>query len=293
MFKNTRLNSGNFKDGYWDKMGSKKCYDFTESELAKEINEFYESYKANKHPVLNPTAYLLGGQSGAGKSTIHHIILDNNPNTIVIDGDRFREKHPRFEEIQRKYGREAANYSQGFANSVANALIERFSSEHYNLIIEGTCRTTSVPLRTCELLKPKGYTVNLAIMCTDKEVAWQSTIDRYNAMEARGLLPRAVPRDKYDATVDALPDNVSELYKSGKFDDIFLFNRNRECLYRLTEQPNLDPSEILRGQLLRTTAQTPKSFSQGLDDFAKRIHAENAAKPKRSQIKPNHNKLHK
>lgn len=242
------------------RMNIGNCYDFFDDELSRELERFYNMYTADTHPVSTPTAYLLGGQSGSGKSTIHQIVTDKEPNTIVIDGDRFRERHPRFNEIQQVYGKDAVNYTQPFANAIANALIERLSNEHYNLIIEGTCRTFSVPLKSCEQLKAKGYTVNLAVMCTNKEVAWQSTIDRYNKMKACGLTPRAVPRDKYDETVKALPGNISKLYNSKKFDDILLFNRNRECLYRFTETPNRDPGEIvareLGGEVFSTSAQS-------------------------------------
>lgn len=230
-------------------MVTENCYDFSQKQFEKEFERFYNSYKFGITPVAAPTAYLLGGQSGSGKSTIHKIILKSDPNTIVIDGDRFRERHPYFKEIQKEYGREAANYTQPFVNKMVEALIERFSNEKYNLIIEGTCRSISVPLNTCDLLKSKGYAVNLAVMCTDKDVAWQSTIDRYNEMETHGLLPRAVPRDKYDKMVAVLPGNISKLYNSKKFDDIILYNRSKERLYSYKEQPGRDPGEIVAREL--------------------------------------------
>lgn len=97
-------------------MGTEKCCDFTQEQFLKELERFYNSYKSGKHPVENPTAHLLGGQARSGKSTIHKILVKQDPNTIVIDGDRFRERHPHFKEIQQKYGREAANYTQPFSN---------------------------------------------------------------------------------------------------------------------------------------------------------------------------------
>ena len=280
-------------------MSIENSFDFSQEQFEKELKRFYNSYKSGKHPVDAPTAHLLGGQAGSGKSTIHKILVKQDPNTIVIDGDRFRERHPFFKEIQQKYGREAANYTQPFSNKITEALIERFSNEKFNLIIEGTCRTISVPLKTCEQLKNKGYTVNLAIMCTNKDVAWQSTIERYNAMEERGLLPRAVPRDKYDEMVAALPDNISKLHNSKKFDDILLFNRNRECLYCFKEQPNRDPAEIVRSELngqpvLSVAAghlSSPKSLSEKIEDAKKAAREKNAA---RSQhLKPTDHTQHR
>lgn len=222
---------------------------YSESDFREAFDEFYKLLTDGKRPVNSPKAFLLGGQSGAGKTTIHDIIQKANPNFIVIDGDRFRERHPNFETIHKIYGNNAANYTQKFSNSIVNALIEKLSSEHFNLIIEGTCRTAEVPLNTCRYLKNKGYSVKLAVMCTDKETSWQSTIDRYNEMERLGLLPRAVPRDKFEETVKAIPDNISALYKSGEFDNILLFNRKTECLYNMKKQPLQNPAEIVKREL--------------------------------------------
>ncbi len=119
-------------------------------------------------------------------------------------------------------------------------------------------------------------------MCTDKKIAWQSTIDRYNEMKKHGQTPRAVPRDKYNEMVKAIPFNISLLYNSGKFDDIYLFNRNEQCLYHFKEQPNQDPSKIVRkalnGRLNLLSSKLTKSFSVNLDSFANKVHSENTAK---------------
>lgn len=219
--------------------------DFPQIELQNAIEEFYASLTECKIPVLTPHAYLLGGQGGAGKTTIHDIIQENNSNVIVVDGDRFRERHPNFEIIQKEYGNEAANYTQKFSNSIVNALIERLSSEKFNLVIEGTCRTSDVPLNTAKALKDKGYTVELSVMCTDKDISWQSTIDRYNEMKRIGLLARAVPKEKYLETVNAISANISTIYQSNIFDEITLYNREKECLYRFSETPEINPSNIV------------------------------------------------
>lgn len=222
---------------------------FSEKDFSDAFIEFYDMLTKKKTSNSIPLAYILGGQSGAGKTTIHDIIQESDPNIIVIDGDRFRERHPNFEIIQRLYGNDAANYTQKFSNSIVTALIDRLSSERYNLVIEGTCRTSDVPLNTCRQLKAKGYKVELAVMCTDKDVSWQSTIDRYNEMKRLGLYPRAVPKEKYLATVAAIPENISVIYNSREFDEITLYNRERECLYRLTDTPDLNPTKIVKNKL--------------------------------------------
>ena len=224
-------------------------FDYTIEQFNEQFEIIYNDLTSHSRPSEFPKAVLLGGQSGSGKSTIHIIISEEDPNAVVIDGDRFRENHPCFSEIHEQYGNEAANYTQPFVNEMISALIERLSSEKYDLIIEGTCRNVNVPINTFNDLKKKGYRVELAVMCTDKEKSLQSTIDRYNAMKEAGLSPRAVPRDKYNDTVKALPQNISELYKRRIFDEIRLFDRDKNCIYKFSEQPGTDPALIFEQKL--------------------------------------------
>ena len=268
-------------------------FEYTKEQFNEQFEIIYKDLTSRCKPCELPKAYLLGGQSGSGKSTIHTILSEEEPNIIVIDGDRFRENNPYFSEIQKQYGNEAANYTQPFVNEMVSSLINRLSSEKYNLIIEGTCRNVNVPLNTCNELKQKGYHVELAVMCTDKEVSWQSTIDRYNEMEAAGLTPRAVPRDKYIETVKALPQNISELYKRKIFDDIRLFDRNKNCIYKYSEQPNTDPKQIFEYKLNefskeRSIVNEQKPFSQGIEDLKERARKNETDHT--NKLKPNNPK---
>ncbi len=215
-------------------------------ELVNKASQLYEYLTYDKNPVVTPKAYILGGQSGAGKTSLHAVArreLDNN--VIVINADDYRELHPNFLMIQKLYGKDAVNHTQDFANAVANLMIDKLSSDKYNLCIEGTCRRADIPLNTCESLKEKGYSVELAVICTNKEVSWQRTIDRYNIMLKLGLVPRAVPRDKHDYIVKVLPDNIGSLYQSQKFDEITLYTDENTYIYKLTEERDVNPKSII------------------------------------------------
>ena len=83
------------------------------------------------------------------------------------------------------------------------------------------------------------------MICADSGASWESAERRYEAMRANGITPRAVPREKYLETVKALPETIRELYASREFDDILLYDRNAECVYRFTERPDQDPADIV------------------------------------------------
>lgn len=200
--------------------------------------QFFEQYSSIKHWVtkmysksVNPTAFILGGQPGAGKTTLQKQIRNNNKNIIIINADSFREFHPYFDEIQNMYGKESPKHTQPFINQVTERLIDDLSTEKYNLIIEGTLRTANVPISSCKTLKEKGYRVELHIMAVKSQISYESTILRYENAFAQGEIPRATAKAHHDMVADAIADNLDIIEKTGTFDSIKLFNRNGDCLY--------------------------------------------------------------
>lgn len=115
-------------------------------------------------PHDRPQAILLGGQSGVGKTTLHHVFLEMfKKDVIVINGDEYRKLHPRFFALQSAYGDKAVDYTAQWAGRMVEAIVEALSSASYNLVIEGTLRMSQVPLATATLLRERGYDVSLAM----------------------------------------------------------------------------------------------------------------------------------
>lgn len=166
-----------------------KC---TEGEFSEKFEELRWNLLNAYRPTLEsaPQAFLLGGQSGAGKTTLHKIVhrrLDGNG--ISINGDDYRKFHPRFLELQRIYGDEAVNYTAPWAGRMTEALIDSLSRIEYNLVIEGTLRTAEVPLKTAELLRQRSYGVSLALMAVKPEISLVSCQIRYEEIRVAGTTP--------------------------------------------------------------------------------------------------------
>ncbi|MDE9800495.1 zeta toxin family protein [Staphylococcus delphini] len=69
--------------------------EYTEIDFQKALERNYRGLTRGKTPIKRPIAILLGGQSGAGKTTIHRIKQSHyNGNIIIIDGDSFRLQPP-------------------------------------------------------------------------------------------------------------------------------------------------------------------------------------------------------
>lgn len=177
-------------------------------------------------PVKSPKGFVLGGQPGAGKSNLVGIIRQElNRNVLVINGDEFRRYHPNFEGIQEQYGIDSPKHTAAFSGHMTERVIEKALREGYNISVEGTFRTTETPMRTLEDMREHGYETAVYIQTAPSEVSWQSTLERYQAMELLGETPRATPKEHHDLVVKLLPQNADAVFLSGKADVFKVYSR--------------------------------------------------------------------
>lgn len=199
--------------------------------LIKRLIENREVYA-----VECPRAVLLGGQSGAGKTRLHSIVREEfDQNIIVINGDEYRSRHPHYRELDAEYGPDAVSYTAPWAGKMTESLIDALSIMQYNIIVEGTLRTSEVPINTATLLRKRGYGVSLALMAVKPEISLISCQIRYEQMRIAGTIPRATDPKHHDRIIHDIVDNLAVLEKSGLFDNVRLFSREGKCLYSRAE----------------------------------------------------------
>lgn len=207
--------------------------EFSKDDFDFALKRTIRSLTRGKETSVNSKAILLGGQSGAGKTTIHRIKQKEfQGNIIIIDGDSYRSLHPNYLALQEKYGKDSVDYTKGFAGKMVEHLVEELSKQGYHLLIEGTLRTTEVPRKTAMLLKSRDYQVSLALIATKPELSYLSTLIRYEELYA--IDPnkaRATPKDHHDGIVNHLVDNLRELENDHLFDYIQIYQRDRSCVY--------------------------------------------------------------
>ncbi|MGM0123463.1 UDP-N-acetylglucosamine kinase [Enterococcus sp. AZ194] len=219
---------------------------YSQSEFLSAKELITQSLTAGIRQTSAPKAFLLGGQSGAGKSKFHRLVGEaTDGNLIIIDGDTFREAHPNSELLTKTYGKADVKYTAKFAGQMVEELVEELSDSDYNLLIEGTLRTFEVPLKTAEMLSQKGYESELLVMTVNPLISYLSTLTRYEeAYSIKPELARATPKEHHDLIVKNIPNNLDTLYKSGTFTNIRLLNRAGETLYSQKETPDLSPREV-------------------------------------------------
>lgn len=187
-------------------------------------------------PVEHPEAFLLGGQSGAGKTTLHRLLQARlADNAIVVNGDEYRSRHPRFDQISAQYGVDSPAHTAAWAGRMVETVTDALSIMGYNLVIEGTLRTSEVPLKTATLLRDRGYAVSLVLMAVKPEISLVSCQLRYEQMRLAGTEPRAVDPAHHLAIVKGIVENLETLEDSALFDSISLYARNEQCLFSSSE----------------------------------------------------------
>lgn len=222
---------------------------YTEHEYKENYNVIKQTLLRQKNKENYPLATLIGGQPGSGKSELTKYIKSQNENTIAIDGDYIREFHPHLEEIVKEYGMEYPKVTQSFVNRAVEQLIDDLSRDKYNLIIEGTLRDINVPIKTARMLDERDYLVELYIVATNKELSWQSTIERGDNMEDSGKIPRYVDKAHHDRIAEALPETVRNLVNEESIYNIVIMRRDQSIIYDKNEMPDLDPKDILEREL--------------------------------------------
>ena len=147
-------------------------------------------------PVPQPKGILIVGQPGAGKNLLAAIFREQlEKNAIFINGDEYKMQHPKYHELHRLYGDDYVRYTQYFSSRMTELLVETLSRRYFNLIIEGTLRSTEVPFKTKKLLELQGYTVDLSLILVRPEVSYLSTLKRYKIMEESGMEPRRTAKN--------------------------------------------------------------------------------------------------
>ena len=241
--------------------------DYTDSEFKHALAWNLRSLTRGKKSSKQPIAILLGGQSGAGKTTIHRIKQKEfQGNIVIIDGDSFRSQHPHYLELQQEYGKDSVEYTKDFAGKMVESLVTELSHLGYNLLIEGTLRTIDVPKKTAQLLKSKGYEVQLALIATKPKLSYLSTLIRYEELYAiNPNQARATPKEHHDGIVENLVDNLKELESDKFFDQIQIYQRDRTCIYD-SETDEGSAAEVLQECLFGKWSNVEKEMMKvGLD----------------------------
>ena len=238
---------------------------FTEKEFNEAFNAVWKKLTINLQPAEQPLGIVTGGAPGSGKSAfIKEASIKLDDNIIPVNGDEFRVYHPRFKEIVSLAKGDFPTYTGSFSGKMVETIISESIKQRYNIIVEGTFRTADTPIKTLQEMKAAGYKTIAKVKAVNADVAWQSTIDRFNDMKSMGLEPRAVNKLVFDKTVNGLAENTYKVATSGVVDQVEVWNRQMKLfdsrLGNIQNLQNIIQKEL--GVLKEVSKLMSKGFSK-------------------------------
>lgn len=184
--------------------------------------------------VVNPTAIILGGQPGSGKTGLLNDAtreMEARGPTVVINGDDMRAFHPEHSQMQRTDPLNAARYTDYDSGRWVEKLIAAAKKQQVNLVIESTMRRPEVFAKTASSLRDAGYRVEARALAVPERLSWQSVHQRFEAMLEKGDASRFTARDAHDAGATGMLETLRQLERENQADRVVVSTRAGEVLY--------------------------------------------------------------
>ena len=216
------------------------------------FEEKKHDYLRNQTPDEQPIGILLGGQGAVGKGQLNRWakMLYPSKQFLIVNGDIYRNRHPNFKELRK----DIWNYSketQIFSNVFTERLIAEAIGQNFSVVVEGTMRSSSVPMQTAGKFRSSGYQTAAFAIAACKEFSLLNAFVRYfKEVQAKGF-GRMIDIESHNAAVEGLPQSLDRLYYEKSVERICLFDCFAKTLvmdYVLAEgewSSSVLPSEVI------------------------------------------------
>ncbi len=209
--------------------------------------KIWPSIAVNKTGDLDrPTAYIVAGQPGSGKTIMSSVLIESHNGDIVQSmSDNFRGFHPRYKELMKKYGQYCAYFSLPQGKFLSDLTMHRAAEGRYNLIQEGALENVQYTLDMIEFLKKKGYQVILMIRACSRKKSWKAIHQLYlqQRLKAPGL-SRLITREYHDAACLSFLSATDQVVKQNLMDRLIIKSA-KGLLYDSDDMPTESAAEIL------------------------------------------------
>lgn len=202
----------------------------------KEYEEMYQNARkivfGNAKTYKNPTAIIIGGQTGAGKGGIDvyskREFKEQNLDSIVIDVDSYRMLHPKGEEIVKKYPTWYNDITAQETGPIAKALLKETIEKGYNFIFEGTMKNTEI-LETMKKM-PKNYNKIVRVMATSAKESLLTAFERNEEQVNVVGYGRFTNVDVHDFSYEGVQKTLKIIEESKVPDRIQIFTRGKDIV---------------------------------------------------------------
>ncbi|MGZ7179074.1 zeta toxin family protein [Burkholderia gladioli] len=193
-----------------------------------------EALEASREQVA-PTAILLGGQPGAGKTALARRAvaeLGAHGGAVLIDADRMRENLPQYSQLLRENPQHAADLTHVEAGRWSGRLTHAASEARRNLVIDGTMRNPESLRNLARRLNERGYTLEVRGVAMPADVSLTRAQMRTEREIATTGVGRVVNPQQHDQAYAGMVETVALLEREKAVNRILIVDRHHREIYR-------------------------------------------------------------
>ncbi|WP_186072280.1 zeta toxin family protein [Burkholderia gladioli] len=182
-----------------------------------------------------PTAILLGGQPGAGKTALARQAmaeLGARGGAVLIDADRMRENLPQYSQLLRQNPQHAADLTHVEAGRWSGRLTSAASEARRNLVIDGTMRNPESLRNLARRLNERGYTLEIRGVAMPGDVSLARAQMRTEREIATTGVGRVVNPQQHDQAYAGMVETVALLEREKAVNRIRIVDRHHREIYR-------------------------------------------------------------
>lgn len=235
--------------------GIKLTKEIIEKESAFDADEMCALFEETVWPSISehktgglakPTAYIVAGQPGSGKTRMSSVIIEEHDADIIQSmSDNFRGFHPRYRELMQKYGQYCAYFTIPQAKFLSDLTFRRAAVGRYNIVQEGSLENVAHTMQMIELLKKAGYTIIVLLRACPRKKSWKAIHQLFiqQRLKAPGL-SRLITREYHDAACLSFLSATNELIRQDLMDRLII-KSPKGLLYDSEDLPTESVAEIL------------------------------------------------
>lgn len=178
-----------------------------------------------------PTAIIVGGQPGSGKTAVMREVNTRlETAAVLISGDDMREFHPYWKNHAR-HDPTAAQATQNDAGLWYLRLYREAMQSEKNIIFETSMRNPLAVQALAAELKTIGYRVETVVLAVDREKSRLATLRRYAEQLANNDIPRFVPGKYHDEAYANLRSSLRAIDQAKAVDQIQIVTHAGSVVY--------------------------------------------------------------
>lgn len=186
-------------------------------------------------PVERPTAVVLGGQPGAGKTPMQNLAsreFADRGGIVKIIGDDLRAYLPHYKSLQRADDKTAAFYTDRDSGRLVEMAIAEAASRRVNVLVEGTMRSPDVVAKTLRDFREAGFQTDARALAVSPELSGLGILQRYAAQkESRGV-GRMTTSDAHQAALTGMLATLDRIQDERLADRLTIYRRGGEMIGR-------------------------------------------------------------